>query len=150
MHSSLRVANKILDLVSGGVAGGAVTPMQLIKLVYMCHGWMLGLYSRPLIKEEVEAWQYGPVVPNLYHQVKRYRSAPIDAAIEVKEDGEFDEYECSIIDQVTKIYGQYDGIELSRMTHAPGTPWHIAWTEGGPNTAISNDLIENHYKQLAA
>ncbi len=31
--------------------------MQLIKLVYLCHGWTMGLYSRPLI-ENVEAWQY--------------------------------------------------------------------------------------------
>ena len=46
------------------------TPMHIIKLVYLSHGWMLGLHDTPLLWEPVEAWQYGPVVPSVYHLYK--------------------------------------------------------------------------------
>ena len=44
------------------------TPMHVIKLVYLAHGWMLGFTSRALINEAVEAWTYGPVVPSTYYR----------------------------------------------------------------------------------
>ena len=48
------------------------TPMHVLKLTYLCHGWMLGIYDHALINEPVEAWQYGPVVPSLYHKYKKF------------------------------------------------------------------------------
>ena len=38
------------------------TPMHVLKLVYLCHGWVLGLTDQALIDEPVEAWQYVPPV----------------------------------------------------------------------------------------
>ena len=55
----------------------AITPMQLIKLVYIAHGYMLGKHGRPLLDEAVQAWQYGPVVPSVYQAVKSFQSAPV-------------------------------------------------------------------------
>ena len=45
------------------------TPMHVLKLVYLCHGWCLGFTGEALINEPVEAWTYGPVVPTVYHLV---------------------------------------------------------------------------------
>ena len=47
--------------------------LKLVKLVYIAHGWHLGLYDeidRPLIREDVEAWKYGPVVRSVYDAFK--------------------------------------------------------------------------------
>ena len=44
--------------------------MHVLKLVYVCHGWMLGIHGAPLITEPVEAWTYSPVVPTVYHRYK--------------------------------------------------------------------------------
>ena len=38
------------------------TPMGIVKLVYLAHGWQLGWDGEPLINEPVEAWTYGPVI----------------------------------------------------------------------------------------
>jgi len=39
------------------------TNLDVIKLVYLSHGWYLGIYGVPLIAEPIEAWPYGPVIP---------------------------------------------------------------------------------------
>ena len=44
--------------------------MKVLKLVYISHGFHLALTNDPLIKENVMAWQYGPVIPELYFQLK--------------------------------------------------------------------------------
>lgn len=148
MYSSLVVANRLLALARE--KNQTLTPMQLIKLVYMCHGWMLGLYGRPLIRDEVQAWKFGPVIPQLYRVVRDFRSSPVADMLAVPtREPELDEVAEDIIRQVSEIYGNYDGITLSNMTHQPGTPWAQTWDLHGWGLGISNDLIESHYRSLA-
>ncbi|HHA2497714.1 TPA: Panacea domain-containing protein [Stenotrophomonas maltophilia] len=127
---------------------GDVTPMQLIKLVYIAHAWALGLTGKALLDEQVEAWQYGPVIPSLYHAIKHFRSLPVKNLSAPLAD--FTPAERSIMNQVVDIYGKFTGIQLSAMTHQPGTPWEMAWTRAGKNAAIPNDLIETFYKAKSA
>lgn len=59
-------------------AVGSLTPLQVIKMVYIAHGYSLALLDEPLVEEAVEAWRYGPVLPSVYHTVKKceVRSPP--------------------------------------------------------------------------
>ncbi len=41
--------------------------LQLIKWVYLAHGWGLVLLDRSLLDEAPEAWTYGPMYPTLYY-----------------------------------------------------------------------------------
>lgn len=117
-------------------------------MTYLCHGWMLGLYNRALSAQPVEAWRYGPVIPDVYHGLKRYGSTPIRTMIDVP-DEEFDEIEEDLIHQVWAEYSGFTGIELSQITHAKGTPWHTVWSQHGKNAIISNILIRDHYAEIA-
>jgi len=47
------------------------------KLVYFCEGWHLAVFGESLVQEQFEAWQRGPVVPDLYHSLKRFGANPI-------------------------------------------------------------------------
>lgn len=123
------------------------TPMQLLKLVYVAHGWMLGLYGRPLIVDDVEAWMYGPVIPTLYKEIKHYRDQIVSDIDRVKLYP-FDKYESKLIDQVIDQYGKLSGAMLSRITHAPNTPWSFTYKERSKGHKISNDLIADHYQLL--
>ena len=69
-HDARSVANSLIE--KSIEAGSCLTPLEIIKLVYFCHGWMLGLYRRPLIKQNVQAWRYGPVVADVYHCLKQH------------------------------------------------------------------------------
>jgi uncharacterized phage-associated protein len=127
-----------------------LTPMQVLKLVYIAHGWQLGFYGRPLVNESVEAWQYGPVIPSLYHRYKCYGSNPIEECPAEKPNGFTPQEEGNTIEQVWKGYGQRSGISLSSLTHEPGTPWDITVKQSGLGAVISNDLIEDYYRRLGA
>ncbi len=143
-NKSLAAAKYILQRQQA--KGDAVTPMQLIKLAYIAHGYMLGTHGRPLLNEYVEAWQYGPVVPTVYHAVKGFRSAPVkDVAGELSL---LSDDEKSVLDVVADTYAKYDGVTLSAATHKLGTPWQITWEKWGKSSPISNDLIENFYAEI--
>lgn len=142
MATAAQVANKLREL-----SGETLTPLQLLKLVYISHGWSFPLNSSPLIGERIEAWQYGPVVPNLYHSLKGFRDQPVRNPIP---DGDvpLTDAENRLVSAVYSTYGHYSGGQLSAMTHRAGTPWALAW-ERGRNSEITNDMISEHYRQLA-
>jgi uncharacterized phage-associated protein len=148
--SALAVANEFIRLAAED--GRTLTPLQLIKLVYIAHGWMLGLYHRPLINDRIEAWKYGPVIPRLYRELKKYGAGSVPGKIS---EGRFsstsplDEHERDLIRQVYNIYGKRTGVQLSQITHERGTPWDTTWEPDLMGVPISNDLIEEHYRRLA-
>ena len=126
MHDARNVANEFIRRASE--SGGQFTHLQVQKLVYYAHAWMLGLYGRPLIEESFEVWRYGPVVSSVYYCLSHYRGSPITEAIPLHQSDKepYDHLEEDIINQVYSKYGHLSGLELSSQTHAPGTPWHQA------------------------
>ena len=42
-------------------------------------------------------------------------------------------------------YGEIDGLSLSRLTHAPGSPWHQITTRGTQTQIIPNHVIRDYY-----
>lgn len=148
MHDSRTIANQFLSIARERTA--SLTPMQLLKLVYIAHGWSLGLYSRALIEDEIQAWQYGPVIPRLYNAMKDYRDQPVSSPIPTSGDTPLTESEVKLIGQVYDLYGTKSGPALSRLTHALGTPWERTYVAGRFGIRIPNDIIEDHYQRLAA
>ena len=124
------------------------TPMHVLKLVYISHGWTLGLYGRSLVNEPAEAWLYGPVVPSVYHRYKSFRGDPITTDPVDRSDA-FDEEQLDVIEQVHEVYGDFTALQLSALTHKPGTPWDITYREYGVGVIIRNELIRDYYKRLA-
>lgn len=156
MHSET-VANYFIQ--KSFDTGVELTPMKLLKLVYIAHGWHRGYFSSNLINDAIQAWRYGPVIPDLYRKIKHYGRNAIDAPIHgfgLPGDG-CSENECpndqtlALLDRVWEVYSEFSGVELSAMTHRSGTPWDEVWRgSGGDNYSgaiIPNDLIERHYKE---
>jgi uncharacterized phage-associated protein len=144
-----KVANEFLRLAKD--RGVALTPLQLMKLVYIAHGWMLGLVQRPLITNRIEAWKYGPVIPDLYNTIKKYGSGAVASEIRpwfFSGATELDDTESQLIHHVYDMYGDLSGIQLSAMTHKDGTPWALTYRPDIWNIPISNDIISEHYRGL--
>lgn len=147
-----------------------LTPMQIQKLVYYAHGWHLALREKPLIRETVEAWDYGPVIADLYHGVKRHGAGVIDRPIQATRftSGMFETYEPSIdretvddsdaneskrlIRQVWEVNKKFTALELSAMTHKPNGPWAKVRAEnpGKRGVDIPDEMLKEHFRTLAA
>ena len=127
------------------------TPMHALKLVYMCHGWMLGFESEPLISESVEAWTYGPVIPAVYHRYKQYGGEIILEQKKVADQSEkLNAAMNETVKNVESVYRECTAYQLSALTHQPGTPWDITRRENGIGSVIPNELIEKHYRDMLA
>ncbi|GAB0117473.1 Panacea domain-containing protein [Acidisoma sp. 7E03] len=54
-----------------------VTNLQLQKLLYVGQMAFLGMEGERLVDLHFEAWDYGPVAPQVYKQVRMFGKAPI-------------------------------------------------------------------------
>lgn len=146
------VANRFIELA--GDEGKALTPMQLVKLTYIAHGFSLGLYGKGLIDEAVQAWKYGPVIPSLYRRTKRYGRAPVIEPVKqrsiFRSPEELTDRDRAVIDEVYKKYGGLTGPQLSYLTHRRGTPWAQTYDPDVYGSDIDNALIEMHYATILA
>lgn len=145
-YSAAKIANAFLDVARE--RGDELTPLKLLKLVYIAHGWAFPLLGGPLINEPAQAWQYGPVVPSLYHSVSQYRAGPITQRVPDFDPQALSAQARQHVHNVYETYGRYSGVQLSNLTHLPGTPWDEAWNQRGRNAMIQNDRIAHHYSEL--
>jgi uncharacterized phage-associated protein len=151
-HEPLAIANKVLG--TAAERGMPLTIMQLIKLVYFAHGWTLALLNKPLVNVEPQAWQHGPVYPEIYNEFRGSGSQPISRTAKNPFSGT--DYETtltadeqSILDRVVSAYGKIHAFELSARTHQHDTPWDQVYQSGGGKfLPIGNDLIKTHFDTL--
>jgi uncharacterized phage-associated protein len=147
MYNAITIADEILRLAKK--QGKSLTPLQLMKLVYVSHGWSLALRNVDLFPDRIEAWKYGPVIPDLYHATKHFGKNPIPLnAIDEAKPSSVDTQTFSFLKDVHSKYGHLSGIQLSSLTHKSGTPWDQVYKEGVFGIEIPDTIIKNHYLGL--
>ena len=144
-HDPCHVANYFIN--RGKEDSNPFTPLQIQKLAYFSHGWTLGAYHRPLLDREFEAWMHGPVMPVIYHNLSYYGGAPVEKPI-LAHARDFDGDEDDILNQIYNYYGQFDGVRLSRMTHAKDGPWDQTWRRHKRQAVIPDKVIEKYFKDI--
>ena len=148
--SSHQAAHSVLSACN--VIGESATPLKLIKLVYISHGYHLAMTGKPLFYEQVEAWKYGPVVPEIYYAVKQFGKGAIPPSVfagyEDRAEGGVSHGSDTVINDVVAAYGKYDGLQLSAATHKQGTPWDKVYNANGEGAVISNGVIKSYYEGL--
>jgi uncharacterized phage-associated protein len=88
---------------------------QIMKWLYIAQGLHLAWFAEPMYREDIEAWENGPVVADYWHDVKECR--PLPAA------SELDEEMIATLGWVLDFWGNMTAQELTRMTHTDGGPW---------------------------
>jgi uncharacterized phage-associated protein len=147
-YKSLAIAQCILNRCKlEGINN--VTPMKLLKLIYISHGYMLGRHGVPLLTENLLAFEYGPVFNSVYQAIRNYRSSNVE---KIKNSEKYidniESKEIETIDYVISVYGKIDAMTLSGAMHKEGTPWSVARNTREHNPIISNDYIEHFYKKI--
>ncbi len=110
--TALPSAHDVADELRRRHAG--VGDVKLHKLLYYVQGWHLAATGTPAFREDVEAWANGPVVADLWADLKHDRPRPAPRAVPTAT--------LVVVDYVTRRYGSRSGKELIRQTHAED-PW---------------------------
>lgn len=144
-HDARSVANQILTMAH--TDQHPITPAELTRIVYLAHAFMLACHDVPLIKQEVEAWQQGPVIPELHQNIKFYENKPVTQHIDLPTEN-FTAAQQAIILSAWRIHCTLEEPELASITTGSGTPWHRKWHNTRDKSAVILD--ENTRKFYAA
>jgi uncharacterized phage-associated protein len=158
MHDARAIANFFLDRAEA--RGMKLTIMTLLKVLYFAHAWHLAKEDKPLIAQQFEAWEYGPVNRVVYDQFKSFGKNPIS-----RRAVSFDPMQAAFLptpyaldanterflNNIFDYYSQFHAYKLSDLTHEKGSPWDVIWsaaaTRAVPGMYIPNDLIASWFKQ---
>ena len=144
VHSALGVANYFIRRAA---ATGGLDALQIMKLVYLAHGFDLAILKKPLIYEDIYAWKYGPVIRSIYSELPS-GSAKIATLLGGGAVADLKGQEKNIVDQVYDKYHKLSGMTLSNLTHREDSPWHRTWKVYGQNAVIPQDDIREYFSDV--
>ena len=142
MHQPTAVAGTLIKKAEAN--GNDITHLQLQKMLYFCHALMLGCYGRPLLNQQFQAWQYGPVMASVYDTMKGSGDLPIDAQ-RFHDHEQYDEDETEVIDAVYAYCQGKHGYTLVKMACKAGAPWDTTRKTKKRNAQISNDKLQIYF-----
>lgn len=122
-----------------------VCPLKIQKLLYYAQGYVLAIVEKPLFEDDIEAWQYGPVVPRVYHDLKENGSEPIPSDWCHAADWvpPFDEAATRVLLHVWHVHGSLPPGRLVHRTHRE-PPWKDAYRHG-ERRVISKDSLTKFF-----
>jgi len=119
-----------------------ITNLKLQKILYFAQSYYLAKLGKQLFVENLEAWNYGPVVIEVYRKFKRHRSNPIIIA---KDKSILTEKDKEVLRKIWDTFGGYSASRLVDIVHAH-TPWKEAYAS--TNKVISRKAIKDYYSPL--
>lgn len=138
------IADKII-LRTDMEKGDIISNLKLQKLLYYVQGYHLAFFNEKLFDNSIEAWTYGPVVPDVYRRFKENGpNAIMLDPLEHKEIQLNPEQE-DMFEQVMNEYGKFSAIKLMEMTHKE-TPWKEAAEK--PDKVISTVTMKEFFARL--
>jgi len=144
-NSAAAVANSFLELAQE--SGFSLTNMQVQKLVFFAHGVHLAGFGEPLIHEHPRAWTFGPVIPELYEELRKYGSSVVTEKLKAPDSVESDTGKRAI-SATWRAYQGYSAGQLSKISHIKNGPWDSVWNapDGkGRFGLISDSVIRDYY-----
>ncbi len=126
-------------------SGWSLSNLEIQKLLYLAHMFHMGEHEEPLVNEHFEAWDYGPVQPDLYHKLKIYGSSPVKHIFTRTKP--FDEgSETEIIDKTVDQLSHRAAGWLVAATHWDKGAWAKYYEPGTKGIIIPNSEIQQEYR----
>lgn len=132
----------VFEYLSIKTVGTPIDKTSLNKLLYFAQGHALVELNHELFVDQIDAWQYGPVVPDVYTNfdniVDQAKSNGISDIVLSPEEIDF-------IMDVWEQYGHYTATELVKLTHKKNTPWSNVYKPDERNSHIPQVLIKDYF-----
>ena len=99
---------------------GHLTNLKLQKLLYYAQAWHIALYKKPLFKDKIEAWTFGPVIKEVYKAYKEHCHSHI--CLECAKPKSLPKKSEAFLLKIYENFMPFTAKELTHMTHSE-EPW---------------------------
>lgn len=145
-NSALDVSKYIICIAQRN--GDIITNLKLQKLLYYAQAWYLvNNNNSKLFEDDIEAWQYGPVVPKVYNEFKSFGRKPIILDCDLERDFQnLSEDDKHYLNEFCEAFFRFSATELVAMTHQE-KPW-IEAINNGVRSIINTDTMYKFYTDM--
>lgn len=117
-----------------------ISNLRLQKILYYIQGEYVGTYHEPLYDNHIEAWTYGPVVPDAYYNYNSYGADKIKGFNDI-DFSIFTDREKQLMNRVIERYKEGNIWSIVAQTHDE-SPWKLNYAEYANNEIPIEDLEE--------
>lgn len=119
-----------------------VTVSKLCKILYYIQGIMLTRFNKPLFKNDIVAWKYGPCIPDVHYKYAYYGAENIHIPDELLLNTlKLNVEEKKLIAYVLINTKDMDFCQMIKHTTRNNSPW----SKVELNDIITHDLIKQHF-----
>ncbi len=129
--------------------GDLITNLKLQKLLYYAQAWHLVNFDRRLFSDDIEAWDFGPVIADVYHHWKKHKSSAIPYEPNGKEANMFSDRQISFLTDFFRIFSNLSATALVSMSHSED-PWKKSFASRTTRKIIPPNIMKSFYTQLYA
>lgn len=144
MVSALDVAQYVIEYCNE--KGYPISNLKLQKILYFIQAEFLVNINSPCFYENIEAWDFGPVVPEVYQRYKICGSSNIRSyGRPLFRINRFSDQELSMINNMIDATSEYSANQLVDITHQQ-EPWLNSYKKYY-NNVISNQSIKDFFER---
>ncbi|HAJ33323.1 MAG TPA: hypothetical protein DCK79_08100 [Candidatus Atribacteria bacterium] len=126
--------------------GDLITNLKMQKLLYYAQAWYLVNFDKPLFEDQIFAWDFGPVVKNVYDKYKKYRYTPIILEENFERNiKKIDKEDKKYLDEFYDQFINYSAHDLVDLSHREA-PWKKSYKTR--TQIIGIDLMKDFYTKL--
>lgn len=142
VYNALDIAHYIIKYE--GLQGRTVSNLRLQKLLYFVQCTFLATSGAPCFSEDMEAWDYGPVVPEVYRKYKIFGSTMISEFSD-DQNVKIVPADQKLIEMILDACGNRTTRQLVDISHHQD-PWKNAYVPGISNI-ISKDAMLDYVRK---
>ncbi|WP_440445357.1 Panacea domain-containing protein [Phascolarctobacterium succinatutens] len=153
MYEALLIARFAINYSNKKEYG--ISNLKLQKILYFIQAYFLITVNKPCFSDCIEAWDFGPVVPVVYHEFKQFGSGNIpkidsyfmgnifDVKVKKFDDSSIDDCDKRNIESVIDEFKDFSATDLVKLTHSQD-PWKNAYVPFA-NNVITNESIKEFF-----
>lgn len=118
-----------------------ISNMKLQKLLFYAQSAFLAIKGQPLFKNEILAWEHGPVIKEIYDKYKNKGNQGI-TEYNVDDIKDISKDDTNLLIDIYNLFAEYSAWGLRNLTHLE-TPWKSTKR----NEVIKTDKMASTFKE---
>lgn len=137
MYNALDIAKYVINYCNEKQK--PISNLKLQKILYFLWIDYFKATQQYLFSNEIYAWKFGPVVPDVYYEFCAYGGLPIEKNFSITLEAK----DKLIVDNIIDKYSKLSAFQLVEKTHQSNTAWYKTFNEIGQKEIISFKQIKN-------